>query len=188
MRHGAFAVAVGRALALKHGQVLVECALRPFILEEIKHLHESVVPNAAAVFDGGGVELVGNVAHGHDTGFVHFGIGALYGICNFFLFDISELHHVPQEGKQASARVHAAAHVGEFEVAVGIDEAGHDDAGPDVERGGIVPVAAFHGEDGSFVVGDDHALFHGRGGDGEDEIGREFAHVIRNFPPAGRTP
>ncbi len=112
MRHGAFAIAVSCALAFKHGQVLVEGAFRPIIFKKIKHFYKSIVSYRAAVFGCGSIQFIGDIADRYDARFVHFRIGALYGIEYLILGDVAKLHYIPQEREQTGARVHAAAHVG----------------------------------------------------------------------------
>jgi hypothetical protein len=66
--------------------------------------------------------------------------------------------------------------VGEFEVAMGVDKTGHQDARVYFEARGVMLCSGFKGQDFSRIVCNDDGIFEGGGRNGANPVGGYFAH------------
>ena len=110
---------------------------------------ESMVGDAAALLDGEGGIAVGDVADGLHSGLPHGGVGSSYGPQPLFGTEpLPDLPHGSGETRETASFGNRAAQVGEFEVAVGIDQSRRQNTG--VEFGARHTVGfgtGPHGED-----------------------------------------
>lgn len=124
---GTFRVAIAVGLVVVNGFVALETGPGALGLEEVEHLYEAVVADGAFAFYRCGIEFITDVTDGLDALLPHVRVPLFYSSIDFRLGHFAHRYYVHQKGKQRFSGLTFANHMAQFQVAVGVDEAGDED-------------------------------------------------------------
>ena len=154
-------------LRSKYGLVIIKGLLSHAVLQKVKHFYKSVVMDGARLLACNGICFIRDIPHCDYPGFVHFLVGPVNRIQDFFYWEIPELHHLLQKRQQPGAGIHLAFHVRKFEVAMRINKTRHNSAPVHFQGNRVVMRPGVYRLYSPLIINHHHSFFNRVPYDGE---------------------